>query len=342
MKTARTLFLIARTHGYQSHLLKTRDFVRLLGVRGLKELVEVLLNSDYAPDLSHLTSEPTSLEMERIFYDKLSKRWYSLLDAAFKKPRRLLEIYDDRFEIENLKRIIRAAHGKDTLTEDQLIKIPRLYQKVNFPALQASNTVPEVVDLLRESPYKDIAGRLEEYERYNNPFLLEAYLDKNYYERIWNEIHRMRDARQVRVFIGLEADLRNLELIISSKYTRLDPSIVRESLIDVRHRLRKTAASRLINANVEEVSSIAVGRSYTDLLQKAVESMDDDKIVDIQGLFSSYLYSHAETTSIMNPNSLVYVFCYLQMCLREARNLTTLAIGKQLKMPEEKISSLLL
>jgi vacuolar-type H+-ATPase subunit C/Vma6 len=65
-------------------------------------------------------------------------------------------------------------------------------------------------------------------------------------------------------------------------------------------------------------------------------------LAETESIFSQHLYSNAETSALRNPNSLVYVFAYLDLCFKEARNLTTLAIGKQLKLEEEKIRSSLL
>jgi vacuolar-type H+-ATPase subunit C/Vma6 len=69
--------------------------------------------------------------------------------------------------------------------------------------------------------------------------------------------------------------------------------------------------------------------------------MDKGMMSETENIFSQYLYSYAETTALRKPNNLVYVFAYLELCFREARNLTTLATGKQLRLEDEKIRNLL-
>jgi V/A-type H+-transporting ATPase subunit C len=342
MKTARILFLIARTHGFQSHLLKTQDTIRLLRTNGLKEMIERLLTTDYSTELTRIAAtEPTALQLERMFQVSLSKRWYSMLQITSGHLGELLEVHNSKLEIENLKTIIRAIHGENRITDEQLYSIPRQYQEVNSPALLIANTMSEMVDLLRESPYREIEEHLEEYESSRNPIFLEMYLDNKYYRDLWAEIGKTAYAGEILALIGTEVDMRNLELIVASKYMRLEPRLVRESIIDLRFRLRKATISALISADLQEIPAIRVWQSYAQILQKAVELVNEDKIAEMQTLFSQYLYSYAEETSIRNPNDLVYVFSYLQLCVREARNLTALAIGKQTKLSEEKLKNLL-
>jgi vacuolar-type H+-ATPase subunit C/Vma6 len=130
-------------------------------------------------------------------------------------------------------------------------------------------------------------------------------------------------------------------MVLAAKYMKLEPSLVRKRVIDLKYRLRETAVSKLISSDVQEAPMVPLWPSYSNLVSRAVELIGEGKIVEMQSLFSKYLYSYAERMSVRNPNSLVYVFSYLQLCVREARNLTALAIGKQTKLSEEKLGGLL-
>ncbi|HUW48578.1 MAG TPA: V-type ATPase subunit, partial [Patescibacteria group bacterium] len=150
MKTARLLFLISRTHGLHAHLLKTQDLIHLLAVRNLSDVNDHLLKTDYSAELSRVTTtQVTALQLERIFSEKLSNRWYSLVVTSSGKMRNLLEVHNVKLEIENLKRIVRAVHGKQSITEEQLFTIPHKYQNANLHALMTAERMPEVIDLLK-------------------------------------------------------------------------------------------------------------------------------------------------------------------------------------------------
>jgi V/A-type H+-transporting ATPase subunit C len=341
MKTARLLFLISRTHGLRAHLLRTQDFIHLLTVRNLSEMNDHLLKTDYSAELSRVTTtQVNALQLEHIFSEKLSNRWYSLVATSSGNMRALLEVHNVKLEIENLKRIVRAVHGRQRITEEQLFTIPHRYQNVNLHVLMTAETIPEVIDLLKASPYKDLESWLEEYERYGNPIILEAQLDKIYYDNFRSALHKTPDSGKIWALIGTQVDLRNVQLAISSKYMKIEPSVLQNMLVENGYRLSKNATSRLVGSDLQVLPSVSAWPSYVDLAHKAVELVEEGRIFEMETVFSQYLRVYTEKTSIRNPNSLVYVFSYLDLCLREAKDLTTLAIGKQMNVTNEKLRSL--
>jgi V/A-type H+-transporting ATPase subunit C len=302
---------------------------------------DYLLKTDYSAELSRVTTtQVTALQLERIFSEKLSSRWYSLVETSSGKMRSLLEAHNVRLEVENLKRIVRAIHGKQSITEEQLFTIPHKYQNVNPHALITTETIPEVIDLLKASPYKDLEGWLNDYERYANPIILEAQLDKIYYDDFRSALHKTPDSGEIWALIGTQVDLRNVQLSISSKYMKIEPSIGQKMIVDKGYRMSKNARSKLVGSDLQGIPSALSWPSYSDLAHKAVDLIDEGRIFEMETLFSQYLYACTEKMSIRNPNNLVYVFCYLDLCLREAKNLTTLAIGKEMNVTNERLRSL--
>jgi len=342
MKTARILFLIARTHGLMSHLLKTQDYTRLMGTRDMQRMADYLLATDYSRELSLIsTSKVTAIQLEGIIYKKLSERWFSLLAMSSGKTRDLLEAYDERLEIENLKKVIRAVHGKENTTTELFISVPRKYQNVNFRALSVAKSMTEVADLLKETPYSDFEKWLAEYETHANSLILEAQLDKTYYTNLWNRTYKNSDRHKIRDIIGTEIDIRNLQVILSAKFVKLDPQLVRRMTIDLGHRLHRSVVTKLASGDLQGVTSTVLWPSYSQLMHSAVELVNEGRLIEVETLLSRYTYTYAESIAIKNPNSLAYVFAYLSLCLREARNLTTLAIGKQMNIKQESLRSLL-
>ncbi len=343
MKKARTIFLIARTHGFQSHLLNRQDFMRLLGARNLDDIVRLLLEQGaYADELAHLSpGELTAIELEKAFQDKLRRRWDSMLQLTYGNTSKLLEAFYSRLEVESLKRIITSVHGNNKLDEGDLIAVPRRYQRINIPALTSVRNIEEIVDLLRETPYATIAKHIDDYKATRNPVTLEAYVDTLYFTQLWNLASKSREFRTIKPMIGTEIDLKNLEIILTSKYTHLDNYTTQKSLIGLPYKLRKTQIPRLLKPDIRDISSVVIGRSYSELLREAAALLLQDDVSEMQNLFARRMFSYVEKTSIRNPNNFAYVFSYLYLCLREMRNLRTMAIGKELKMATINLEKLL-
>ncbi len=335
------LFLISRAHGLRAHLFKTQDFIHLLAMRNLGEMNDYLLKTDYSADLSRVTiTQVNALQLERVFSQKLADRWYSLVSPVSGRIRNLLEVHNLRLEVENLKRIVRAVHGKQSIAEEQLFTIPRKYQNVNLHALMIAKTMPDVIELLKSSSYKDLELWLDEYERYGNPIILEAQLDKIYYDDFWSALGKTIDSKKIWALIGAQVDLRNMQLAISSKYMKIEPDVLKKMFLNRGYRLSKNAISRLAGSDLQAIPSVLAWPSYSDLARRAVELVEGGRISEMETIFSKYLQSYTEKMSTRNPNNLVYVFSYLDLCLREAKNLTTLAIGKQMSVANEKLRSL--
>ncbi len=343
MKKARTIFLIARTHGLQSHLLNRQDFMRLLGARNLDDIVRLILEEGaYAEELAHLPpGELTAIELERIFQEKLTRRWESMLQLTYGNTSELLEAFYSRLEAESLKRIIRLVHGSSKVNEEDLITVPRRYQRINIPALTGVRNIEEIVDLLRETPYAGIAKHIDDYEATRNPVTLEIYLDTLYFTELWNAASKSREFRTTKPLIGTEVDLKNLELILTSKYTHLDNRTLRKNLIGLSYKLRKSQIQRLLKPDIRDISSVSIGQTYSDLLKQAAALLLEDNVSEMQNLFTHRLFSYVEKTSIRNPNNFAYVISYLYLCLKEMRNLRTIAIGKELKMATSDLEKLL-
>lgn len=341
MKSAKTTYLIARTHGLRPHLLRPEDFARLLMTKDMVEMVDLLLKTEYASELSKIPMEEVDADhLERIFYQNLSDRFAFLLRITGGKIKDALEDYYRRIEVENIKRILRAKHGKESMSEGQLLPYQRKYQKANLPALLETRTVAEAIGLLRETPYSAVGERIDLYEKYSSPLVLEAYLDKTYYRSLWGNLGKVVDAGRVKELIGTEIDLKNILYLLSFKRMKMERELP-ETIIDIHYKLPKDLAPKVIAVDFETVPEMLMWPSYVQLARKTIALFEEEKLTEAEQAFYQYLYSFSESIMLENPNSLVYVFAYLQLCVREERNLTALAVGKQLRTEEGKIQSLL-
>jgi len=340
LKSPKIIYLITRIHGLKEHLLKTEDFIRMLRAKNMAEISDFLFTSDYSIELSKIPiKELDAKQLESIFYLKLSERLSFLFQITSGKVKEVLENYYRRIEVENIKRMIRAIHGKEKIREDYLIPIPRRYQTVNFLALSETRTIREMIDLLKETPYRNLKDRVEQYEKYNNPLVLEAQADKLYYSGLWQKLEKIVDKNEVKQLIGTEIDLKNLLYVFSFKRMKMEPELLEEMIVNVHYKLSKSLIPKLIGTSYETIPKILTWPPYVELANKTIELLDKEMLAETENIFSQYLYSYAETEALRNPNNLVYVFAYLNLCFREARNLTTLSVGKQLKLDEEKIRS---
>lgn len=342
MRSPSIIYLITRTHGRRTHLLTSESIKTISKSKSLSEMVDQLLRSDYAAEISKLPSEEVdSVRLEKIFLKTLVERFFTLTTDTRGKVKEFLEAFAGRIEVENLKRVIRAKHAREKIEEQNLVPLSREHTLINFPALTKAENIEEAVSLLRETDYASIDERLEAYRRTGHPIVLESFLDRIYFTRLWEKLGGMVEKDSLKTLVGEEVDLRNLQLILTLKLRNLAPKLIEEMIIPVYYRLSKSDLRSLTQGGLEDFPEILTGTTY-DRIAEEILRKSKAPAVNLETVISKRLYKDA---SFALKNLFLksgYVIAYLLFCEKEARNLVTIATAIDLKIPEEELQRRLL
>lgn len=331
-----SVYLVTRTHGLRTHLITQRDVQNLARAKNLRDVSDSLLKTDYAIELSNLpTHEQDAATLENVILRKLVERFFFVRRSAQGKMQDILTRYCARFEVENIKRVIRAKHGGQAAEESNLIPLEREHTLVNFPALLKAKDVDEVGSLLRDTQYHSILEKLQPYKESGTTLILEAALDKIYFSRIWELVDKIHGTRNL---IGEEIDLRNLLTLFSLKTRGVSPRLIEDATIQISYALPKTTLQSLIQSRIEEAPPLLRG-GYSKLASEAASLLKADSSLLLERLFFRYLYGDASAALMTHPLQAEYVIAYLLLCEAEAKNLVSIVTGKQLNLSEEEISN---
>jgi vacuolar-type H+-ATPase subunit C/Vma6 len=339
MKAAAITYLVTRTHGLRTHLISSRDMQFLAKVKSLREVSDNLLKTEYGTEIGKLpTKEIDASSLEEIFLKTLVNRFFFITREAQGKMQELLTQYCARFEVENVKRVIRAKHGGEITEEPSLVPLPREYTLVNFPALMNAKDVDEVVGLLRETSYRPLAKKLELYRQADVTMVLEAALDQIHFLKLWEAIDQVPGGAGLRDLIGEEIDLRNMLIAFSLKARGLSPNLIDETFISVEHKLPLRRLRSLTKGRLEDAPSILTTPPYFKLASEALTLVSGGLQQSLERIFLKQLYKDASAALSNLFLDAGYVVAYLLLCECEARNLVTIAAGKQLGVTEELIT----
>jgi vacuolar-type H+-ATPase subunit C/Vma6 len=313
-----------------------RDMQILAKAKTLRDVSDNLLKTDYAAEIGQLpTQERDATTLENIILKKLADRFFFVRRSAQGKMQDLLGRYSARFEVENIKRIIRAKHGGQSAEELNLIPLQREYTLVNFPALVKAKDVDEVASLLRDTQYRPILEKLQAYEESGPTMILEAALDKIYFSEVWELAGKIQGARDL---IGEEVDLRNLLTVFSLKTREVSTKLIEESTIPVSYALPKTTLRSLLQSQLQEAPNLLSTR-YSKLASAAANLLKKGSSLLLEQVFFKQLYGDASTILTTHPLQAGYIIAYLLLCESEAKNLVSIVTGKQLNLSEEEISA---
>ena len=327
-------YLVTRTHGLRTHLMKPTDMQILARAKTLRDVLDSLLKTDYAVEMSQLpTQGRDATTLEDIFLKRLVERFFFVRRAAQGKMQDLLTRYCARFEVENIKRVVRAKHGGQSTEAPNLIPLPREYTLVNFQALLKAKDMDEVASLLRETQYNPILERLQPYKETGATMILEAVLDKIYFSKVWELVSKIHGTKDL---IGEEIDLRNLLTIFSLKTRDISARLIEDATIPLTYALPKTTLQSLLQSRLEEAPNI-LGTRYSKLASEVLNLLRSGAPFPMEWVFFKQLYNDASATLMTQPLQAGYVIAYLLQCECEAKDLVSIVTGKQLNMNEEDI-----
>ena len=341
MKPPRTTYLITRVHGLRTHLVKREDMIAMIKARDFSEVLNILLKTDYSRQLS-MTSEKDldAALLEQVFLKVLVERAYFILKIAPPKVHELLLEFFRRFEVENLKRIIRSKHMGETIDASSLIPLGREHTVINFSALLAAKDVAEVVDLLKETVYSSLSERLKTYEDCKTPLVLEMSLDKFYYSRLWEKFCETLSEKEVVKLFKTEIELKNLLLILGMKTRDMNPNLIKESVVSLGDIDYEKKLSIVIKGKIEDAPDILRTEPHRKMMREAIDLYRSGGILEIDRLLNSHRYKHVLGALKRHKYDIGFVLLYIYLCEFEAANLVAIALGKQLGVGEEKLREL--
>ena len=339
MKSPRLIYLITRIHGLRMHLLKPDNIRSLVEASNLEQVVERLLAAEYAKDIyqPHVQKLHAS-EHEEIFLKKMVSRFFFVSSISPKKVKEFVLAYARRFEVENIKRVIRAKHAGEKV--GQLIPLTREQTLVNFKALLEAEDLSRVVKLLSETAYAPLAGSLPLYTEHGTTLVLESHLDKIYYEGVKLAAKKLKN-KEIKHLIGVEIDTRNLLTIFAMKIRKLKPKLIEELIIQG-GTLTKRRLAPMAQAGTEEIQSFLGGTPYAKSVGDAVEALRKKMGVDRAeaALFTPF---YKEIKSMGKKSlGLPYVATYLIQSETEAKNLIAITMAKQLKLSASLLRDIVL
>ena len=174
-------YLICRTHGYASKLLR-RDLIRELATcRSLRELAERLSDTEYGPKLK---AAGTALDFEKALAEVFVNRLSALSGLAPSRIKDFIESYLKKYEIQNLVWIARMKLGGASEGEVKRLLIPiKGVSRLDVESLIKAKNLSELINAIRESRTYQLPEEVE------NIIDFEAELWRSYYTQILKSFH---------------------------------------------------------------------------------------------------------------------------------------------------------
>ncbi len=333
-------YVTARVRAKKPKLLPREEYTKLLAM-DVSEIARYLEENEYKKEVLQLAGRLSgALLVENATRINLSNTYREILGMTRGELRRMLLLYLQRYDVYNVKTVLRGRFAGASEEEVTRNLIPAGALGIeDLEGLARLGSVAEVVEELRKSPY---GAALEETAATVDRLTeIENALDRAYYAKLLESVDATNEPKKAFLaFLREEVDAVNVKTLLRLRAASVEDAGDlfldggRDLGTDVLRRLlRAPAADVLTELEATRLASHIEGvRAFlnTGNLNPAITSLDR-RLVEI-----------AEPFAQRYPLSILPVIDYVLRKRREVDNLRVIAYGKSTRIKESTIEELVI
>src|SRR3989442_353853 len=340
-------YLIARLRGKRSNLLGRQQLVALSESKSQTEIIGLLAEGPYGPELSKLGSESSTIETERAVRLGYAESVMSLIRASGGDTHEFLIQYrrrSDAYAIAGL--VVFKAQGKSweeylatrqplALMNEQ--ELHRLYSLDDLSTIAREAGDRHLVERTKGFSMTDIEGERASLIR----DIINGWGEERFYRYI-NEKLNGADRENCLPIAGSSIDIANLTIIVRSKI--IGASGIKDHLIPSHWKLNQRAIDQLLAAtDVAQALDVAASHEYySRVLTGARQKYEESKSLSfIEVALRRYQLDLSRRIFLSFPYSVGILLAFLFLKNNVRRNLAAVLAGVAAGLPTDELRSLL-
>lgn len=343
--------------GLKGRLLGKAQLEGFLGATDTRAITSALSHTVYG---EHLRDPMDLPRIEHGLKQDLAVSYMKILTFLKGKSGRFLEALLGKFELLNVKSIIRWFAGRDARApgsvEPFIFSLGKYHTIPIEEALKADD-LESCIALMRNTPF---ARPLEiGYQQYvaagqapgpaptGKLFPLELALDLDYYERLWQALDALGplDKHNAGRLLGIQHDITNLVWILRFKeYYDLSPEQIFQYIIPHGWKIYGDIFWKLVaDSNVIGAIVALQVSPYDDLLRSVAQVNRKGEhevrpyVLGIEVRLLRYLYRQSLETFMKFPLQAALLVAFFILKEMEIRDIITILSGRHLGLPQERI-----
>ncbi len=326
-------YVVLRTHARISDLLDMDQMKKLADASDVEEFLEQVKKTSYG-EFDVKIDEKTALNLEKNFTKKFIERIEEIVKITPNKMGDFLRAYFDfRFEILNLKRILR---GKSTDTSEEEIKDSLItmdpYSINDYDELIRAESLEELVTMLSGTPYEGLQEKLSLYTEHDALWPMELELNHIYAGNILRLTEELpaEDRHIVNSLVKYETDVENV-LIAIKRRGKEDLNL--DEIFPVTYGIDKDDLKKIIEAENLSQTIDELKQPYHEVLAP-IKTGD---IALVRAMLRKGKYEAATKARAGNQFGFNVILAFLVYSEIEKDNLVGLSWGKAQGLDSEKL-----
>jgi len=341
--------VLAKIGAERSKLLSEVKLKTLTESRDLSAFASQLRETSYQAQIAKVPLPLTSRKLERAFNENLIESYEIIVKNSPKNAKKYLNLYPLRFEVENIKALIKAAHAnlspEEKLAkiylsiEDYLKKRSVIEEAAKAPALK------QMVNALKGTEYVSTLNTgLQNYEETGSTARFDVLLDKVFYEKLYDSYMLLakKEKPHAHFYASTENDSFTLLTLLRGKSLNYDANWLRLAVPHNNFDLSMETVEALSSAaDFESALKIALESYYAKFFVKAQNP--EETVANAEKAFKRAVFQHAKASRIGEIFNIGAPLAFMTQKEAEVHNLIATSSGVEAAVnPEEILGQLLL
>ena len=222
-------YVNARVRGMRAHLLKKEFFMRLVEADDFEALHSLLEQTIYRREVNEaVLTASENPDLDQAFNLNLIACFLKIHDSTGGEARRLVSLLLSRYDVENIKGILRGKKGEATPGEILNLMIPvgslKMDDLEQIAHQREIGDMVKAMDALRIKYAKPLIQALPAFHQHENDLaVLELALDKFHFTDAMESLTGKDDnTKIVRRMFSAEIDMRNISTLVRTRGIRLE------------------------------------------------------------------------------------------------------------------------
>lgn len=332
---------VSKTRFLHGKLLSKNHYNEIVEKKSVHDVASYLKNNTgYGDVLANVNENIIRRgELEKLLKASVQNDYEKLLRFLRGKAKKFLETLFLRYEIEDLKIILRilSTDQSNQLEFEYLVFLTK-YSELDRDKLLLSKNITEFIENLRDTDYYHVLAPFITSEERQNLFNIEVSLDIHFFKMVTNAKDKFlsgKDKKIVSDMSGLEIDVLNIFWIYRCiKFFNMPREVILNHVIPHWHHLsRKQLIDLASSKNINEFKDIVSKTRYIRIL-KSIDgpTWEINYMRFLDKSYRKHLYS--------GNYSFGTFIAYLRLKEMDIKNIVTIIEGIKYGLPKEEIKKL--
>ena len=316
--------------------------------KNLNDFVAQLHETSYQQQIAKVPLPLTSRKLERALTENQIETYTKIIKYSPKKAAGFLGLYLLRFEVENIKALIKAANinlnfeqkmGKIYFSAEIFLK----HHVIIEEAAKAPDLI-QTVNALNGTEYAwALKMGLGSYEETGSTACLDVLLDKHFYEKLYDAYQSLpkKEKPHSHYYVSMEIDGFVLLTLLRGKNLHYDPNWLRLAVPSKKFSLPDETVEAIVTApNFDAALKIILETAYAQYFVGAQSS--EETVANAEKAFRKALFMHAKESRFKEIFNIGAVLVFMAQKEAEVHNLTAASLGVEANLKPEDIQRQLL